>query len=189
MPSITLCEAAQLLVHANRRASLVEQRSLVTQTPSSGTLAHWQYRIHRHRRTDTLTETRTPTSWHTSHARVHQCRTAHHEIQAHWHTSGRTTHTGTCVPTHSHTFTGPQSHLTSDAQALVSRDTWRLANTQTSMPSHGIIRGSNGSSCQVTICPRDHQAKGTRAQTRAQRGHTHSHVLAKRHMAPGQHAD
>ena len=33
MPSITLCEAAQLLVHANRRASLVEQRSLVTPNP------------------------------------------------------------------------------------------------------------------------------------------------------------
>ena len=33
MPSITLCEAAQLLVHANRRASFAEQRSLANPNP------------------------------------------------------------------------------------------------------------------------------------------------------------
>ena len=72
MPSITQCDAAQLLVHANRRAKLVEQRSLVPKPQAQ------PYGAHRHSRTDTLTETHTPTSWHTSHARVHQCRTAHH---------------------------------------------------------------------------------------------------------------
>ena len=91
MPSITRCEAAQQLVHANRRAGLVELRSLANPNPKPRG-AQTTNRGDRTRpiplpradrdddgRSHTHTIAQAPRHLRTSHARVHRCRKAHHE--------------------------------------------------------------------------------------------------------------
>jgi hypothetical protein len=147
MPSqrITQCEAAQLLVHATRRAGLVELRSLANPNPKPRG-ARTTKRGDRTRpippptadrdddgRSHTPTIAQAPRHLRTSHARVHQCRKAHHE------TSGALAHrqngahrhrrTHTLTHSHWHSRTGHQTH-----RLFTSRDTWCLANKQTGLP-------------------------------------------------------